>query len=635
VKGYAGKILRIDLSSGRVEKQALPKPLVDGYIGGRGFVARLLWEELPFGVGPFDPAGPFIAATGPLTGHLLPASGKIHFGCRSTAGGGYADSNMGGHFGPALKYAGYDALVLTGAAPELSVVVIDNDEVGVRPAPKLRGMGSLTAEKRLKDEFGDDFEVLTIGPAGENLVRFACISHDFGRQAGRTGVGAVLGSKRIKAVLVRGTGALEAYDLHGLLQAAKKAYKAIREKPGFLGWTPEGTAGITNWVNEVGAFPTRNFQTSFSGHYGQINGKAVVERLKITDKGCFCCPTPCGKYGRARTSLGDVEVEGPEFESIALLGGNCDLRTIEDVAYANYVCDELGLDTISGGVAAAWAIECFERGHISAGDMGRHVAFGDLESVVYLLEQTAYRRGVGDLLAEGVMRASMKVGGGSEDFAIQVKGLEWSGYECRNAPGMMLSYITADVGAHHNRSWVLGHDVVGSGASVHDLIAGGGEVRRLPKAGVGGQSENVIESQHLRPAFDLLGVCRLQFMELGFEVEHYESLFRLCTGRPLAWRDLLETSEKVWNLTRCISLREVPGFGRGHDYPPARLMEEPVPDGPNKGHRLSREEIDQLLDEYYDARGWDRQGRPRASTLRRLGLEDVAGSLPCQSGSRS
>jgi aldehyde:ferredoxin oxidoreductase len=627
MKGYAGAILRIDLTSGRVDKQPLPEPLAETYIGGRGFVARLLWDELPPGIDPFDPANPFIVATGPLSGHLLPASGKTHFGCKSPATGGYADSNMGGHFGPALKYAGSDAVVLTGAAPEPSLLVIDDDAVEVIPAGALWGTGSLTLEKRLKEDFGEDFEILTIGPAGENLVRFACISHDFGRQAGRTGIGAVLGSKRIKAVLVRGTGALEAHDLDGLYAAAKRAYAGVRAKPGFLGWTPEGTAGITNWVNEVGAFPTRNFQTSISDHYEEINGKAVLERLKVTDKGCFCCPTPCGKYGRARTSLGQVEVEGPEFESIALLGGACDLRTIEDVAYANHVCDELGLDTISGGVVAAWAVECFERGILSREEIGREVRFGDLASVVHLLEITAHRRGLGDLLAEGSKRAAETIGQGSLDFAIQVKGLEWSGYECRNAPGMMLSYMTADVGAHHNRSWVLGHDVVGSAASVHDLIAGGGEVKKLPKAAVGGQSGNVIASQHLRPAFDLLGICRLQFMELGFEVEHYEELFQRCTGRALTWQALLETSERVWNLTRAVSVREVPGFGRASDYPPARLMNDPVPDGPNEGHCLSREELDGLLDEYYDARGWDRQGRPTAETLKRLGLEDVAGSL--------
>ncbi len=627
MKGYAGTILRIDLGSGRIEKQPLPEGLAEDYIGGRGFVARLMWDELPPGIDPFDPANPFITATGPMSGHLLPASGKTHFGCKSPATGGYADSNMGGHFGPALKYAGYDAMVLTGAAAEPGLLVIDDDSVEVRPAGDLWDMGSLTLEKRLKEDFGEDFEILTIGPAGENRVRFACISHDFGRQAGRTGIGAVLGSKRIKAVLVRGTGSLEAHDLDGLFAAAKRAYAAVREKPGFLGWTPEGTAGITNWVNEVGAFPTRNFQTSFSDHYQAINGKAILERLKVTDKGCFCCPTPCGKYGRARTSLGQVEVEGPEFESIALLGGACDLQTIEDVAHANHVCDELGLDTISGGVVAAWAIECYEHGILSREEMGREVRFGDLESVVHLLEMTAHRQGLGDLLAEGSKRAAEEIGQGSLDFAIQVKGLEWSGYECRNAPGMMLSYMTADVGAHHNRSWVLGHDVVGSAASVHDLIAGGGEVKKLPKAAVGGQAKNVIASQHLRPAFDLLGICRLQFMELGFEVEHYEELFQLCTGRPLTWQGLLETSERVWNLTRAVSLREVPGFGRASDYPPARLMNDPVPNGPNEGHCLSREEVDRLLDEYYDARGWDRQGRPTGETLKRLGLQDVAEKL--------
>jgi aldehyde:ferredoxin oxidoreductase len=627
MKGYAGRILRIDLGTGHVEKQTLPEPMAAAYIGGRGFVARLIWDELPAGIDPFDPKNLFIVATGPLTGHLLPASGKTHFGCKSPATGGYADSNLGGHFGPALKYAGYDAMVLTGVAADQSLLVIDDDSVSLHPAGRLWGMGALSLEQKLKADYGEDFQILTIGPAGENRVRFACISHDFGRQAGRTGIGAVLGSKNIKAVLVRGSQSLEAHDPDAFFEAGKRAFAAIREKPGFLGWTPEGTAGITNWVNEVGAFPTRNFQTSISEHYATINGKAVIERLKITDKGCFCCPTPCGKYGRAQTSLGEVRVEGPEFESIALLGGNCALQTIEDVAYANYLCDELGLDTISGGVVAAWAIECFERGILSQEQIGREVHFGDLASVAYLFDLIAHREGLGNLLAEGVKRAAETIGQGSMDFAIHVKGLEWSGYECRNAPGMMLSYLTADVGAHHNRSWVLGHDVVGSATDVHALITGGGEIRALPKARIGGQSKHVIASQHLRPLFDLLGTCRLQYMELGFQIEHYERLLRLCTGRSLAWKELLAISEKVWNLTRAISMREIADFGRAYDYPPLRLMNEPVPNGPNKGHCISRKEIDALLDEYYDARGWDRQGRPTPETLKRLGLEDVTKRL--------
>jgi len=627
VKGYAGKLLRFDLSKGRAQVQPLPEELVRDYIGGRGFVAKLLWDELPSGADPLGPENLLIIATGPLSGHLLPASGKTHFGAKSPVNGGYADANMGGHFGPALKYAGFDLVILTGRAAEPSLLVIDDGKVELRPAGDRWGMGALEAEERLKDDLGREFELLTIGPAGERKVRFACLSHDFGRQAGRCGLGAVLGSKNLKALAVRGTGSLQVHDLKGLYAKAKVAYAKIKAKPGFKGWTPEGTAGITDWVNQVGAFPTRNFQTSFFPGHRAINGRAVVERLKLTDKGCFCCPTPCGKYGHTRTSLGEAFVEGPEYESIALLGGNLELKTIEEVGYANFLCDQLGLDTISAGAVASFAMECFEKGLITEKDLGRKIAFGSLSSAAFLFDLMARREGLGDLLAEGVKIAAERIGRGSAGFAIQVKGLEWSGYECRNAPGMMLSYLTADVGAHHNRSWALGQDVAGSAASVHDLITAGGKGERMAKAKVGGQAAKVIELQHLRPLFDILGICRLQYMELGFEVVHYEDLFGLVTGRKMSWEELLKVSEKVWHLTRAFSVREVPGFGRAHDLPPARFFTEPVPTGPNQGHLLKRAELERLLDEYYAARGWDENGLPEPKTLEKVGLEDVAAAL--------
>jgi aldehyde:ferredoxin oxidoreductase len=626
--GYAGVILRVDLSNATIRKEPLSESLVENFIGGRGFVAKMLYDEMPSGIGAFDPENILMAATGPLTGHFLPASGKTHFGTKSPAGGGYADSNMGGHFGPQMKYAGYDVLVITGKATSPSYLFINDDTVEIRPAAEYWGQGSMTAEKNFKDHLGDDYQIITIGPAGENRVRYACISHDFGRQAGRTGVGAVMGSKNLKAIVVKGTGSIPIADLKAAYIKGKEAYQKVKAKPGFEGWTPEGTAGITNWTNEVGVFPTRNFQTSYAEHHKDINGQAILERLKITDKGCFGCPTPCGKYGRTKTSLGSAYVEGPEYETIALFGGNCVLKTIEEVAYANYVCDELGIDTISAGVVIGWAIECFQKGILTRDEIDREIDFSDLDSVVYLLDKIAKREGIGDLLAEGVKTAAEKTGNGSERFAIHVKGLEWSGYECRNAPSMMLAYMTADVGAHHNRAWVLGHDVAGAWTSVHDLIASGGGDEAQPKAVVDDRSaEYVIASQHTRSLFDALGNCRLQMMELGFEEEHYAELYTLITGMTKSWDDLLKISERIWHLTRAFSVREINGFGRHLDLPPARLYEEPIADGPNQGHFIAKEDIHKLLTWYYSARGWNENGIPTKETLLSVGLSWVAEDL--------
>jgi len=624
--GYAGKILRINLSTNAVLTEPLSEKMCTEFIGGRGFVAKTLYEELLPDIEPFDENNLFIIATGPLSGHFLPASGKTHFGSKSPATGGYADSNMGGHFGPALKYAGYDMVIIIGNARIPSYLYIKDDTIEIRPAKDYWGKGSLVCEEMMKKDLGEDFQILTIGPAGENQVKFACISHDFGRQAGRTGMGAVLGSKNIKAIAVKGTGSIPVWDIEKAYAMGKKAFKKISEKPGFKGWTPEGTAGITDWVNEVGAFPAKNFQTSHIDHSQMINGQKVLERLKITDKGCYCCPTPCGKYGHTRTPVGSAFMEGPEYETIALFGGSCMLKTIEAVAYANYLCDELGIDTISGASVAAFAIECFEKGLITEKEIGRKIEFSDLDSIVYLLNLMSLRQNdLGNLLAQGVKIASEKIKQGSEKFAIHVKGLEWTGYECRNAPSMMLAYMTADIGAHHNRAWVLGHDVVGAATNVHDLISAGAAGDKRSRAIISGKdcAGFVIDSQHTRPAFDLLGCCRLQMMELGFEVENYADLYSIITGKKIAWEDLLKVSEKVWHLTRMISAREIKNFGRKSDYPPPRFYEEPTPSGPNKGYCIRLDELDELLDAYYSARGWDKNGIPTNETLIRVGLEEM------------
>ncbi len=621
--GYAGKILRIDLGKEKITTQPLPEKMCREFIGGRGFVAKILYDELAPDTDPLEKDNLFVIATGPLSGHFLPSSGKTHFGSKSPATSGYADSNMGGHFGPALKYAGYDMAVITGKAEKPVFIFIEDDKIKIRPAEKYWGKGSLECEQMMKKDLGEDFQILTIGPAGEKLVKFACISHDFGRQAGRTGTGAVLGSKNIKAIAVKGTGSIPVSDIKKAYKTGKQAFKKISEMPGFKGWTPEGTAGITDWINEIGAFPAKNFSTSHIDHSGNINGRKIIERLKITDKGCFCCPTPCGKYGHTTTGLGSAYMEGPEYETIALFGGSCMLKTIEEVAYANYLCDELGIDTISGASVAAFTIECFEKNLLTEDEIGRKVEFGDLESVVYLLNLMAERKtSLGDLLAQGVKTASEKIGKGSEKFAIHVKGLEWTGYECRNAPSMMLAYMTADIGAHHNRAWVLGHDVTGAATNVHDLITAGADGKKRPKAVVSpdDSAKFVIESQHTRPAFDLLGCCRLQMMELGFEVENYAELYSVITGKKITWDELLKISEKVWHITRLINAREIKGFGRKSDFPPARFYEEPVQGGPAEGYFITKDEINKLLDSYYAARGWDNNGIPLKETLERVGI---------------
>jgi len=607
MNGYAGRILEVNLTSKGCFKMPLPEGIAKDYIGGRGLAAYFLYKLNPKGVDPFSPGNFVIIASGPLSGVLVPAGGKITFASKSPLTGGYGDSNMGGHLASELKYAGYDVIAIYGKAETPSILVIDDDKVEIRDGSKYWGKGCIDAEKILKDDLGEDFQIAVIGPAGENLVRFACVSHDFGRQAGRTGIGAVLGSKNLKAICVRGSKSIPLHDIDAVIEKGKEMFKTCAENPETAVWQRLGTPGVTGWVNEIGAFPTRNFQTEFFEAHENLTGPVMRERIVKSDKACFGCPMACGKYSHAKKEgKYDVRVEGPEYETIALCGGNCGLDNIEDVAYANYLLDQLGIDTISGGAAIAFAMECFEKGIITREmTYGQELKFGDIDSFKWLAEKIATLGGIGGVLAKGTREAAEIFGGGSEKFAIQIKGLEQSGYGTRNAPAMMLAYMTCDVGAHHNRAWAITWDI----QKGRDLLKG--------------KAKRVIYLQHVRPMFDMLGVCRLQWVELGLGLEHYPEILKRVTGFDYTLPDLLKISERVWNLTRAFWKKENPEFGRKDDQPPARFLEEEIPTGPSKGKKMTQEKIDKLLNDYYKQRGWNKNGIPTKRTLRKLGLDFV------------
>ena len=535
----------------------------------------------------------------------MPGAGKLDITTKSPLTGGYASANVGGLLAAELKYAGYDSIVITGTADQPVYLCVDDDKVQIRDASAYWGLGSLTLEERLKGELGEDFQIATIGPAAENLVHYACITHDFGRQAGRGGVGTVMGSKKLKAIAVRGTRSIPVANLEAYREQARAMFAACRAAEGLEAWQRYGTSGVTSWSNEIGAFPTHNFRGGTIEGYENLSGEVMRQAIVVSDKACFACPSPCGKYSHVRKH--GIHVEGPEYETAALLGGNCGLTDIQDVAYANWLADELGLDSISAGNCIGFAMECYQRRVIGPADTdGLELRFGDSEVVFTLLKRIAQRQGIGDVLAEGVKRAATKWGGGSEAWAIQVKGMEQSGYETHYAPSMLLAYMTCDVGAHHNRAWAITYDLqVGRDSYTPDKAA------------------KVIELQHIRPLFDCLGCCRLQWVEIGLNLAYYAPILQAVTGLNHSWDDLLTISERVWNLTRLYWMREIAGFGRNWDAPPARFYSEPSVGGVSDGLKADWESVQALLDEYYRQRGWDRQGLPTPQTLARLGLTEV------------
>ncbi|MEX2753704.1 MAG: aldehyde ferredoxin oxidoreductase family protein [Candidatus Freyarchaeota archaeon] len=598
------RILRIDLSKEKIGEEKPKKDWAIKYIGGRGWGARKVWES-GIDVDPLGPDNLIFFASGPLTGLLVPSAGKMSIVSISPATRIYADSSVGGAFGAELKQAGYDAIALSGVSKKPVYIMIDDGDVEIRDAEEYWGLGALATEERLKKDIGDEgIHVLSIGPAGEKLVKFACITSDYGRNAGRTGMGAIMGSKRVKAIVARGFKDIPVADVDRFMEIAYDSFNSIYENEFLDIWQRQGTLQVIAWANERGVLPTRNFQETMFEYAEDIGGDKM-EELKTTDRACFACPMTCGNYCVIREGDTKVVVEGPEYETAAMLGSACGIKDLKTVIKANNLCDDLGIDTISSGNLVGLLMEAYERGILTKEDTGGiELKFGNGEALLKILEMIAKREGRGDIVAEGVMAVTEKWRE-MKPFAVQAKGLEQSAYDTRASPGMALAYATCDVGAHHSRAWVISKDL---------------EMQNKWTAEE--RVKLVIYHQHIRPLFDCLGVCRLEWIELSVDENIYAEFYTAVTGVKTTLKKLLERSEAIYNLTRAINILK--GMSREDDYPPERFFRDPVPTGPLKGKLLHREEYDNLLNTYYRFRGWNSRGVPTEQTLTRLELKDVA-----------
>jgi len=606
MNGYADTIVRVDLTTGKVSKEPTPDKLKMDFIGGRGFGAYYLFSEVPAKTEPLSPANKVIISTGPLSGLMIPGAGKMDWTTKSPLTGGYASSSLGGMMTAELKYAGIDSLIIEGKSEKPVYLFIENDKIEIRDAAQFWGKGCFEVEQEMKHLFGEEFQIAVIGPGGENGVLFGSVNHDYGRQAGRGGIGTVLGYKKLKAIAVHGTNEIKVADLEAYRKAGMDLFKACKDAEGLKPWQSYGTTIVTSWCDEVGALPTRNY-TSGSFEGGKtLYGPVMRDQIVITDKGCFGCPSPCGKYSHMKKY--NTRVEGPEYETIGMLGSNLGISNIEDVAEANRLCDDLGIDTISTGSVIGWAIECYEKGILTKEQTdGMELKFGDPEMVLTMIKKIAKREGLGDLLSQGVKKAAKKIGKGSEKFAIHVKGMEQSAYATHAATAMLLAYMTCDVGAHHNRAWAI----------TYDLQVGRAKV--TPE-----KVEKVIWFQNFRPMFDVFGSCRLQWVELSIDRDLYCPALEAITGVHRDWKELEKVGERIWNLTRLYWLREVEGFDRNWDMPPERFYTEPPTSGATKGQITKLADVNILLDMYYDQRGWTHEGAPTPETLSRLGISEFA-----------
>ncbi|OFV67963.1 MAG: protein containing Aldehyde ferredoxin oxidoreductase [Candidatus Syntrophoarchaeum caldarius] len=594
--GYFRKHLHVNLTDGEIERLDLSETFLEKYIGGRGFGAKLVWDNLRMHDFKIDPLGPenlLVIAPGPLTGVYLPSSGKCSFISISPATGMYGDSSAGGAFGVELRQSGIDVLSIKGRAPELSILFIDNDSTEIIPMPELKGKSCLETEGIIFEKLGTyAMHIAAIGVGGENQVLFACVNTDWSRNAGRTGIGAIMGSKNLKAIAVRGHKDLPVYDVNGLVAEADRAYEYLSKHKYFELWQQQGLMNVIEYANEHGILPTYNFRDTVFVRHDRINGEEMLDRYKIGDSACFACSMTCGNICLVKNGkyTGTV-TEGPEYESCAMLGSNLGVDNFAAVLAANRLCDELGIDTISTGNIIGAVIEGYEQGILSLADIdNEEIAWGDEDAILNLIRKIAFREGVGDILSQGSLRI-IERWPEMEKIILHVKGLEQSAYDSRAGISMALGYATSDIGAHHTRAWTIAKEMEeGQNWTDEEKV------------------EIVIYHQTLRPLFDMLGVCRLPWIELGLNERHYENFYRYVTGRETSLEELLERSKDIYDLTRLINTRM--GVNRKDDTLPYKVYARPVLTGPNAGKVIDKDEFQKLLSLYYKRRGWDENGIP-------------------------
>lgn len=607
--GYTGNLVDIDLTAREIQVKRVAPAWAEQWIGSRGWAARILWEHLLL-TPTLDPLGPdnvITIASGPLTGLLLPSSGKTHIAAISPATGIYGDSNIGGKFGAELKFAGYDAIVLRGASDVPVYLWIDDDAIELRAAGEYWGRGSLQTEEDLRNDLGDEFQVLTIGPAGEKRVGMACITTGFGRNAGRAGLGAVLGSKRVKAIAVQGSQDIPVAHLDDLLTLSRDAWRWILDHPNRGIYHRQGTMMMVDIANTTGILPTRNFTDAHFESAREINGDLFEAKYRKISRSCSFCPMFCGQWSTIPEGpFKGCSIEGPEYETATMLGAVTGVHELDVVIYANYLCDELGVDTISAGNLTGLAMEMRRHNMLTPSDVdGVDLAFGSGDALIAFINMIGHRTGIGAIFADGV-NAVLEKWPAARRFAMQTKGLEQSAYDTRASPDMALAYATCDIGAHHTRAWTIG--------------------KLAPDASDLERAQLVVYHQHIRPLFDSLGVCRFPWIELGFPEERYAQFYHAATGRTATLDDLLRKSEAIYNLTRAINV--VRGVSRKDDYPPPRVYHDAVQSGPNEGATLTPTAYERLLDTYYRLRGWSVQtGIPERATLSALNMRDVAEAL--------
>ena len=604
---YMEKLLWIDLTDLSFRVTDIPERLQTDFVGGKGFGARLLHDLTPAGLDPFSPDCPLMFMTGPLTATAAPSM-RACVVTKSPLTGTFLDSYFGGRFGPEIKYAGYDGIIITGRAESPVYLWISDDKIEFRSAEGIWGMDALAANAAIKKDLNEpEAMAVTIGQGGENRVRFALISCEYNRQAGRGGAGAVMGAKNLKGVAIKGSQLVKVHDLPGFKAACRQAHAALSESEVCRTLTYGGTSTSISWASEVGVLPYRNYSDQVDPKADLLGDEGQYKHLFLGKAACFGCPIRCSQMGAVRTGkYAHFITDIVEYESAALIGSNLDIHDIRAVAHLVKLCDAYGIDSMSAGGVIGFAFEAVEKGVIQETE-GIRLGFGSVEGAEYLIRAMALQEDdLGRLLSRGVKHASEVLGRGTDGYAMHVKGLESPAWGPRGTPGMGLAYMTADRGGCHQRGFMIGYEVGGEKYNGHPVEA----------HTVTGKAEILKGEQDYLAGTDALVKC--DFGAFGISPEIYARLYTAATGRPVDAGFFNELGERIWNQTRLFNLRE--GFRPEDDRLPRRFVEEALPGGPHKGQRISEEDMAWMRADYYRVRGWDEHGTPTAQTLKRLRL---------------
>lgn len=609
ITGWTGKLLRVDLTAGRITIETIDPALARCYIGGRGLAIRYLIDEMDPRTDPLSPENCLIMATGPLTATPTPAGNRYMVITKSPLTGALTCANAGGEFPTMLKKSGFDLILIKGRSRSPVYLWVNDGSAVLRPADDLWGLDTHRTTDAILARTDANASVAAIGPAGENLVKMAAIMNDKHRAAGRAGVGAVMGSKNLKAVAVKGTGKISLSDEASLKKISRQVVREVKQTAaeGKLVLRDYGTAYMTPVTSAAGICPTRNFQSGVFEKAEAISGHVLTEKYLQRPGACHGCPIACARITKLDHPRWQGSGEGPEYETLAAFGSSCGVDNLEAIIKANFLCNELGLDTISTGMTIACAMEMYEKGLIPQSDIGRPLNFGDAEIIVDLIEQVAHRRGFGDLIAEGSYRLADRYG--HAEYSISAKKLEFPGYDPRGAKGMGILYATSNIGASHMKG-----DMIYLEFNYFDF--------NLDPLTIEGKARYCKIMQDIYAVIDSAGVCAFVAMrhfmkhDQSLELARLATLMEAATGAGYTPKNLLEAGERIFNLERKFLIQA--GFDRTDDTLPPRMLKEPMPEGPAKGQVV---ELKPMLEQYYLERGWDGDGIPLAETLTRLAIE--------------